>query len=425
VGGDIWGLQTLAEQCDAVAPEITGADTALSNAVGKVVTAGSWQGKTADSFSSRWDTDSRAGNQLAEAWTEIGKVIGELAAYLAGLENKLEGAAYQLEKQGVAVDQSDGAVLPDVTPGGHSNVAPQRMATAAKLASEYASSRSQILDAAQTARTTTAAQLTQIAGQLVPNAKDWGQLSNDLDIARSLWGIPTEYRGYVEEELEGTEQSLEQTERSALKTVIELRKTQGNNALLPKEMRDTISEIQADKATLESKLGFAAGLESTSSKVANGDPGALGSAADGTSGLVRVAGGAIQAIPFIGAAAGTGITIWQDLENGESMGRATEDGVDSNAASLIGGMAAAAGTEFVVGTMIGAAPEVAVAAGVVVGGVAAVGVGDFVHNLYQENWTADVHQYGVLGGVGHGVADSFDTTRHDMAHYADDIKSLF
>lgn len=57
-------------------------------------------------------------------------------------------------------------------------------------------------------------------------------------------------------------------------------------------------------------------------------------------------------------------------------------------------------------------------------GVAAVGVGDFVNNLWQENWNGDWHHYGVLGGTGHGIADSFDKTRHDMAHYGDDIINL-
>ena len=104
VGGDIWGLQTLSEQCGAVAPEIIGVDTALEKEVGSLAAAGSWRGKAANAFAARWDADSRAGKQLAGAWAAIGKVIGELAACLAGLESKLEEAAYQLEKQGVAVD---------------------------------------------------------------------------------------------------------------------------------------------------------------------------------------------------------------------------------------------------------------------------------------------------------------------------------
>jgi uncharacterized protein YukE len=241
-GGDIWGLQTLSEQCGAVAPEITGVDTALAKEVGNLVAAGSWQGKAADAFAARWDADSQAGRQLTDAWAAIGKVIGELAACLAGLENKLEEAAYQLEKQGVAVDQATGTPLPDVAAGGNANVAPQRMAAVAKLAASYSSYRAQVLDAAQTARETAAAQLTQIAGQLMPADRDWGQLSNDADALRSLWGIPTEYRTRLQEDLGATEQNLMQTERSAIGWLIQDRKINGSNVLLPKEMRTAIAE---------------------------------------------------------------------------------------------------------------------------------------------------------------------------------------
>jgi hypothetical protein len=37
------------------------------------------------------------------------------------------------------------------------------------------------------------------------------------------------------------------------------------------------------------------------------------------------------------------------------------------------------------------------------GGWIADYVGDLVHNAFQEHWGADIHQYGVLGGVGHGA----------------------
>ena len=425
VGGDIWGLQTLAERCDAVEPEINGVATALSRVVGQVAAAGSWRGRAADSFISRWDTDSRAGRQLASAWTSIGKVIGELAAVLASLESRLEEAADQLERQGIAVDQSDGTPLPDVVPGGHANVAPQRMAADAHLAAEYSGYRAQVLNAAQTAREAAAAQLGRIAGELIPAGRDWGQLSTDADALRSLWGIPTAYRTRLQGELSATDANLTQTERSALRFLVDNPGVNGSKPLLPQDMRTAISEVQAEKGMLESKLGFVKGLEPASSKVASGDADALGLTGDGTSGLMRVAGGVVRAIPLAGTAAGTGITLWQDLKNHKSIGYAAGDAVTSNAAGLAGGMGVSAGTAAFAAGIIGAGPEVAVTSGVIAGGVAAVGVGDFVHNMWQEHWGPDWNHYGVLGGTGHGIADTFDTTRHDMAHDADDIKNFF
>lgn len=101
------------------------------------------------------------------------------------------------------------------------------------------------------------------------------------------------------------------------------------------------------------------------------------------------------------------------------------DGVASNGASLLAGAAVTAGVTAGAAAVVGGGEVVAVGAGVVVGAVAAVGVGDGVHNLIQENWVQDWHHQGVLQGTAHGIADSWDKTRHDMAHYGDDIKDFF
>ena len=53
--------------------------------------------------------------------------------------------------------------------------------------------------------------------------------------------------------------------------------------------------------------------------------------------------------------------------------------------------------------------------GVLAGGVVAYGVGDFAHNLIQENWGADIHQHGVILGIGDGIGDSAVKTGQDFA----------
>lgn len=122
-------------------------------------------------------------------------------------------------------------------------------------------------------------------------------------------------------------------------------------------------------------------------------------------------------IPYVGAV----IQIYQDREAHEPWRHAIVDGAVSDGADLGAGLAVTAGVAGVIGSGL----VVAVGAGVVLGGAAAVGVGDFMHNMVQENWSADWHQHGVLGGTVHGVADSFDKTRHDTAHYGDDILNFF
>jgi uncharacterized protein YukE len=422
VGGDIQGLRALAGQCDAVVAEVSSVDTTLTNAVRGLITAGSWHGTAAEAFTSRWDADSRAGQQLADAWAAIGKIIGELAVSLADLESRLKEAACQLERQGIAVDQSTGVPLPDVTAGMKSNIAPERIGVTARLAADYSGYRDEILNAARTAREATAVRLAQIAEQLIPVGRDWGQLANDANALRSLWGIPTSYRAHLQDVIPETEANLLDTEDSALRYLLQNPSVNGNRSLLPKEIRTSIADAKAEKAALESKLGYARAMEPASSKVASGDADALGLTADAP-GLMRVVGGAVEFIPLAGMLAGTGITIWQDLRNHESMGHAVEDGASSGVASIGGGIAGGAGGQFIANAVLAAGPETAVVATVAGGVIGAVGVGDFVHHVWQENWNSDWHQYGVFG-LGHGVADSFDKTRHDMAHYGDDIIHL-
>ncbi|MDX6416481.1 MAG: hypothetical protein QOG28_1101, partial [Trebonia sp.] len=53
-------------------------------------------------------------------------------------------------------------------------------------------------------------------------------------------------------------------------------------------------------------------------------------------------------------------------------------------------------------------------AGVLAGGVVAYGVGDFAHNLIQENWGADISKHGVILGIGDGIGDSAVKTGQDF-----------
>jgi len=62
-----------------------------------------------------------------------------------------------------------------------------------------------------------------------------------------------------------------------------------------------------------------------------------------------------------------------------------------------------------------------VAAGVAVGGVVAIGVGDFGHNLIDENWGADIQQHGVAMGVVDGVGNSAVKTGKDLGHMASSV----
>ena len=403
-GGNIAGLQALDAECARVATTLAGTDQALSRQVAQVASDGGWRGAAASAFTAAWDKDSAAGAQLAQAWEKIGAIADSLALNLATLENALEAAADQLEKQGIPVDPANGTPLPDSLITGSADPAPQALAGRAKLASAYATYRAQILGQASVARAVAATDLDAITESLLPPEADWGDVVNGLDTARGLWAVPTTYRRGLETELAQAEKDVDLTQRAAWEDLIPARRLQGNAARLDPKIKAEAAEALEERARLEGRLS-ASPPEDPISMTADGDAAGLG--------LAGLAGGAVRSIPFIGATAGAAITIYEDRERGESWGHAVADGVVSDGAAL--------GAGLVIGAAIGGGSVAAIAAGVVGGGLVAIGVGDFVHNVFQENWSADWQQYGVLDGTVHGVADAAANTGHDLVHLADDL----
>lgn len=404
------GLHALSAVCRGVAEDIDGAGHALSRQVSAVVGSGDWEGAAADSFTTAWDRDAKAAGMLADSWRTIAGIVAALAWDLAAVENSLESLADQLEKRGVAVDSRTGAPLTDVAAGGRACSSPQESAARAKLISDYMLQSDELLLSAEAARTHAVGRLQSVTTAMLPSGTDWGQLANDLDSLRGIWGSPTEYRKLLQEKVPEVTANVDSAERTALKELIEIRKEVGNAALLSKETRGNVAAALEAQSSLRGKIASAP--ENAITKGAAGDAEGLGA--------TGAAEGAIKAIPILGALAGTGITIAQDLENHESVGHAIADGVGSNGIAYAAGVGAMAAGVAVVG-VLGGGEVAAVAVGTTASIAAAVGVGDFAHNAFQENWPQDIHQHGVLGGIGHGIADTFDKTRHDMAHYLDDI----
>ena len=289
-----------------------------------------------------------------------------------------------------------------------------------QLSGEYADFRAQTLDRARAARAVAAAELQAVTGELLPtpgrNSPDWGQGVNVADGLRALWAVPTAYRLSLEKQLPALEAKVATTQRAAWQELIQARKQMGNAARLSSDTRDLAAAARQEETTLEGKIGTALGTETTGTRLAAGDADGVAGLADGADGLANVASGRVRAIPYAGTAIGAGLTMYQDMQQGESWYHAAADGAVSSGAALGTGAAVGAGAALLFGGSL-----VAVGGGVLVAGVLAVGVGDFVHNVFQENWQADWHKDGVVDGTVHGVADSYDKTRHDLAHMWDDL----
>ncbi len=404
VGGDIAGLEALNRQCLKVASTINDADRVLTQEVSSVVGDAGWSGAAASAFSSAWDRDATAGAQLAQAWEEIGQIAATLAYNLAALESALEEAAIQVEQAGLPVDTSTGLPMPGTIAGGGACPSPQVAAAQEQLAGQYMAYRAGILQDATGARSRALNGLHSVTTRLLPGPFDDGQLTNDLDGVRSLWAVPTDYRVKIEAKL----QVVEDTENRLWQTAIALKRVDGANFRLPKGLVEEGAKARAVLPELEGRAATAP-PESLLNKLAAGD-------AEGFTGL-GVAAGALKAVPYIGATVGGVLQVVQDREAGESWRHSLVDGAVSNLASVGAAAAVTAGVGAVITT--GSAAVVGVTA--LGAGVVAVGVGDLVHNAIQENWGADVDKYGFVDGIGHGAVDSLDKTRHDLAHYGDDI----
>jgi uncharacterized protein YukE len=392
VGGDISGLESFKSTCTSAASGLADVDQALSGQVSRVVGAAGWSGSAADAFSTAWDKDSKAGSQLADAWTKIGSIVDNLAQQLASLEHQLEQAAYDIEKQGITINAANGTIMPE-----QACLTPQATAKDAQLANEYNTVRGEILAKAEMARSTAATQLDSVTESMVPPGTDWGLVAAGLDGMRGLWAAPTTYNRDLAEKLAEAKEDAASTRSAAFKEMIEAKKVYGNAAKLSPETRGDLADTSKELSTAEGKLADAP-AESALTQLADGDAGGLGA-----SGL---AAGAVRGIPYAGALAGAVITTAGDRSEGESWGQSISDGVVSNGTALAAGMGAAA--------VIGTGSMVAVAGGVVVGGVVAVGVGDLVHEAFQENWSQDIHDHGVVDGLADGTGHVFANTGKDL-----------
>jgi hypothetical protein len=128
----------------------------------------------------------------------------------------------------------------------------------------------------------------------------------------------------------------------------------------PSEAQAELDRLFEEQQQSEDLLLGAMSRETPASAVANGD-------ASFFDGLPDAVSGALKAVPYVGTTVGAGLTIWQDLQADDGPTRALYDADISTGASLwIGG----------------------------------------------------------VGGTWHGVADSYDQTRHDLAHDADDLNPL-
>ena len=418
VGGDIHGLWAFAATLYGYVPQLNDVVTVLDKNVSEVAGAAGWQGRSASAFSASWDRDATAARALGMVIGHEAGIVGQLSLSLATIEHALESAAQTVEQHGVQVG-------PDGQPPQACFADPARQ----QWAQAYQAFWEQCRQAARQARQQAASALDGLYTQISPDKGSpvydkLGQADSLADYMRGLFAIPTVYRKYVAAKLPELRQAVTSARVAARENA---RGPGGRFGQWSDEDRKLFAGQRVELASVEEQSANAASRESWLAK-------ALGTGAGdvvaGSEDWGR-AGRFLGDIPFASGGltvVGGGLTVAADLSRGESWGLSVSDGAASNASALVAGEAAGdlgmVGGEAALG-LIGAGATGAALGGVIVGGavgaVVAVGVGDLVHNAFQEHWGADIQRYGVVDGIGHGALDTLDNTGHDLGSMATSI----
>lgn len=421
IGGDIHGLSAYSGTLYRYVPEITDVVTSLDNRVSRIVGDASWTGSAASSFTKAWERDSAGATALGLVISNTGDVVNGLAVDLAGIESALEKAADEARAAGVPI--------------GANGQPPQECFADPKKESYrvgYQSMRNDAMLAASKARTTAAGELQTIYGQIAPPSgggdsglgpADYNTLA---DYLRGFWALPTGYRKYVESQIPKIKQGVKQAITDARE---EARLADGRFGSWTDQGTQNFADAKAKLAGVEETVTSAASHENLLTKAlgfSTKDIPAVGKALEGADGWSKLLDAAadVPVIDIAAAGVGTYFGAQQDINQFHRpaavayTGEAASNVAGIAAGTWAGGLAAGGVAAGATALGVAGAPVLGVAAGVAVGGVVAIGVGDFGHNLIDENWSADIHQHGVVAGVADGIGDSAVKTGKDIAHMA-------
>jgi uncharacterized protein YukE len=429
IGGDIHGLSAYAGTLYGYVPEINDVATALDGTVKQIVGAAGWQGSAASAFTKAWEHDAAGASALAAVTGKTGDVVNWLAVTLSKIESALEQAADQAASHGVPLT------------GGQPPAACLANATAESWRASYQGFWNQCMLDAVKARSTAASQLQGIGNLILgqPGSKDsggdGGLQKGDWtaigDVLAGFLGAQTRYRGFVDLRAGHAKAALADAKTKAIE---DARQADGRFGTWSPEDRQAFGTAKSTLSSAESDLASAQSTENWLSKAAGYSPSDISAIGDSVDEMGGMAGDLARAglgIPFVdlaAAGAGTYFNAQADIAQGVPAGVAYPTEAAGNLAALgVGtavGVAATGGAATVLGGLgvSGLALTVgAGGAGVLAGGVVAYGVGDFAHNLIDENWGADISQHGVVGGVLDGIGDSAVKTGQDFANIGKSI----
>jgi hypothetical protein len=422
IGGDVAGLDALAMKLKLYPPQAQSVIDALDGRVEGLVHDAGWWGDAADHFKRRWKGDAITAEVLKKVVVAVSGIVFDLAGILRTLESVLEQAADDARAAGVPVTPY-GDLLPlppDASPSVlqaatvYSEIQRYAMATARRA-------RLQATDQLQAVESMIGPPSNPQAAALPPDA--WASAGDSL---MTLYALPSSagrnLRARIPELRHEREAALDRWREARDQARLDKTKIPDD---IKVDHKATLQALNEANAELDSVERFdSRWTKLIDLRISDVTPGLK--AASEASRAARFLGD----VPVVDVAAGivaTGLLSYDDMQKGDDWSAVPKE-ASAQAAGIVAGVAAGVAVGVVVvggAALIGVSAPVIVVVGAaaIVGGVVAFGVGDAVSNAWHEHWDEDIHQYGVVGGVGHGLANVGTNTLKDFGHVKDAIGS--
>ena len=423
IGGDFTGLQSMGHTLAGAVTALEGVVKPLDSGADSLVHDAGWQGDAATAFRAAWTKDSLTAGGFSELVGAVGSVLTTLGDNLSALNEALHSAADTARAKTVPLG-ANGIPATDVPGAPPITLSP---AVAQDLA-DYSTVYRSILHEAQQARVEAATALQGLYDELDPEKPLAAADKFTLGILlRDIFATRDDYKS-AQAEKANKEVDAAKAKRAAARSALASERAalaaDGKN--LPADLTSYTDYRASVSDVVKSERALAAIEDSRNafSKVVNFKPGDINGLSEAIS-KCKLAPDFLKDIPVVDVGAalvGAGFEATQDHAEGWSWTHAAL--VDGGAA--LGGVAAGV-------AVVALLPEEAVGAAAVGVGAAAVttclviGVG--VDKLVHEHWSEDIHDHGVLGGLGVGTANvaknTYNGVKEDLKGAWHGITSIF
>lgn len=412
VGGDIPALQSAGTTLKSAPDKMKSVVHDLSSSVDKLVESASWSGDAAESMRGKW---SRNAIEAADVGTFIGSVgdsLSQLGDGLSHIDGALYDAADACKQRGAQIDMSNGKPLPLVIQGDQNTPAAQG---AIRAQNEYKDAYAYAMQSAKALRMAAATEIESLVKPVITPAGAEGAEADKPTMASILRGI---YTGRFEatgirienlkearesatkgfnsaaDQLQGDLESFAKTGGPTLPASLLQHASDFDGALskfqvVDKEVSAKIPELEG-RAQLPGSAFLNTKVADLAKRLPTGD----------LATKLRL----FNEIPVVDvglSAVMVGFQVHDDVQKGADMTTAIKQDGAAAAGGLVAGV-------LVAGAIPG--PGWAAAAGI---GAAAL-VGDGLYQGFHEHWSEDIHDHGVIKGIGQGISNSASREWDDM-----------